>query len=288
MEELTRIIDALRAEAFRIQLQGRALRPDEIDRVRAINQSLPLLEEARRLLEQKSATSLITYKIVADREGKLKAGARTACNFWNRYVAPRYSIVVRLGTFYADSTTIARAYEPYERDDVRYGVVEFNTKYLDRYSPLEIGGTIAHEIGHTLGFGWETWMELFDPETGEFHPGPISKLDRLGEMEVERDYGPGTELSHWDEERFTRELMTGLKDPTGEFVLPVTIDVMALLGHRIIERLERRADLDTLLRELSRVQFTRRAEAKALDLDHFVPTDLFEEIPHPKEVEGDE
>jgi hypothetical protein len=32
---------------------------------------------------------LITYKTVSDIDGRLKASARTACNFWNRFLQAR-------------------------------------------------------------------------------------------------------------------------------------------------------------------------------------------------------
>ena len=44
---------------------------------------------------------------------------------------------------------------------------------------------------------------------------------------AERDGGAGTALAHWDEERFDRELMTGYKDRGGEYVLPITVAIMA-------------------------------------------------------------
>src|SRR5262245_29971242 len=50
-----------------------------------------------------SVSTLITYKIVSDERGKIKTAARTACNFWNKFVEPRKSIVIRLGLFSDDS-----------------------------------------------------------------------------------------------------------------------------------------------------------------------------------------
>jgi hypothetical protein len=119
-------------------------------------------------------------------------------------------------------------------------------------------------------------MTLFHHETGLFKDKPIEKVPGLAKMLVETDYGPGTELSHWDEEKFGRELMTGFKDEL-EHVLPVTIDVAQLLGHKVIERLSRRTRMSTLLKEVREVQFTRQREAKALDLDYFEPTPIWEE-----------
>lgn len=222
---------------------------------------------------------LITYKIVADVDGRLKTAARTACNFWNRFVEPSKDIVIRLGTFSSFGNTIARAYEPYQKAGVVYGVIEFNTRFLPEFDDVQVAGTVAHEIGHTLGIGWSRWMTLFDPETGRFKPAAVQKLPALATMRVETDYGPGTTLVHWDEERFAAELMTGFKSDA-EHVRPVTIDVVGLLGHKVLERLKKRTPLKTLLADMQGQAFTRQKQAKALDLDHFVATPVWEETYH--------
>ena len=103
MEELRHLIEHLWQEAAQIQIQGRALTPDEIERVRVIYQALPHLEEAVVILTPKVESTLITYKIVSDVGGRLKKAARTSCNFWNRFVYANSSIVIRLDTFTAAS-----------------------------------------------------------------------------------------------------------------------------------------------------------------------------------------
>ncbi|MCP4256228.1 MAG: hypothetical protein GY774_01720 [Planctomycetes bacterium] len=279
MRDLEKIIEDLTQEAARIQIQGRGLRPDEMARVKAIYEALPNLKQALAILTTEIKSTLITYKIITDLDGKLKQASRVACDFWNRFVIPSYSIIIRLGVFTSNSNTIARAYKPYERDGVRYGVIEFNTKYLSRFSRNEISGTIIHEIGHTLGIGWNEWENLFNKSNGKFNDSVIKELGDLKDMHVETDYGSGTQYSHWDEQRHDEELMTGFKDNT-EHVLPVTIDIMSLLGHQIAERLPHKADLSTLLDSLAQVTFSRQAEAKSLNRDHFEETDLWENIPH--------
>lgn len=225
-------------------------------------------------------STLITYKIVSDENGKVKKAARTACNFWNGFVAPRRSIVIRLGLFSEESDTIARAYEPHVGPKgLVYGRVEFNRKFLKAFSPSKTAGTIVHELGHTLGFGWSRWMKLFDEDSGEFGPRAVREVPALANMRVETDGGDGTALSHWDEEAFDKELMTGYED-RAEHVLPVTIDVMTLLGHRVKTRLARKTTLAKLLRTSAQVKFTRKAQAKKLDLDHFRETPLRETVPH--------
>lgn len=280
MATLQQVIDGLIQEAAEIQIQGRALRPDEMARVQAIYEALPYLKKAKDILTAEFVSTLITYKIVSDVEGKLKKAARTACNFWNRFVIPNSSIVIRLGVFTANTQTIARAYKPFKRGEVVYGVVEFNTKYLAYFSDNDIAGTIIHEIGHTLGFGWDRWMELFDA-SGNFTQDAIAQVQELEEMRVETDYGPGTRYSHWDEETHDKELMTGIKDYS-EYVLPVTIKIMRLLGHHVIEELDQQTNLSTLLGSLSQVIFSRQSEAKAIDRDHFESTDIWENVPHDK------
>jgi hypothetical protein len=128
-------------------------------------------------------------------------------------------------------------------------------------------------------------MDLFNSK-GKFTSAATNALPDLEDMRVETDYGSGTRYSHWDEERHDEELMTGFKDHT-EHVLPVTIRVMTLLGHRIQEDLPRKTDMVTLLDALAQVVFSRQAEAKALNLDHFEPTDLWEIVPHDQPLSKD-
>jgi len=98
-------------------------------------------------------------------------------------------------------------------------------------------------------------------------------------MEVERDGGEGTAVSHWDEDLFNQELMTGYQD-SGEHVLPVTIDVLKLLGHQVNQRLDRQTPLRELLASVESMVFSRQGEVRNIDLNYFEKTDLFENIPH--------
>jgi DNA/RNA endonuclease G (NUC1) len=286
------LIGLLEGEAVALQSLTRPLSSAESARLTTLQHTISWLIAARDLPgsgaegdeEAEETANFITYNIVSDLGDRLKHAARAACNFWNRFVEPRFSIIIRLGTFTQAGNTIARAYKPYEKDGVRYGVVEFNTKYLVDYTPEQIAGTVIHEIGHTLGIGWDEWDQLFDDATGRFSPQAVERLALLAHMEVERDGGPGTALSHWDEELFDQELMTGYKDH-GEYVLPVTIDLMALLGHEILLQLTQKTDLASLIEESANLVFSRQDEARRLDLTHFEPTDLFEIVPHGPEFQ---
>lgn len=221
---------------------------------------------------------LITYKLVRDKDGTLKAAARTACNFWNHYVAPANHIVIRLGLCTDDELTIARSFKPYSSNGTTYGRVDFNTTFLDQYAPAELAGTVAHEIGHTLGFGLDKWMSMFDHDTGKFSSRYTKKLPELASMRVETRFGEGTQFAHWDEAQFGKEIMTGFKD-RAEFVLPVTIDVMQLLGHERLSKLAKQTSVDSLMQHAAAASFTRQHLAKQLDRDHFQETDLWEKLP---------
>ena len=67
---------------------------------------------------------------------------------------PESLVVIGLGIFTQWGTTIARAYYPYIQTATVYGVIEFNTNYLSKFSENEIVGTIIHEIFYSLGMGW--------------------------------------------------------------------------------------------------------------------------------------
>ncbi len=281
------LIAALEAEAAQIEVLGRALTDQEMTRLRMIQHTISWLLRAREFsgppVQPVQPSNFITYKIISDMDERLKRGSRTACNFWNRFVQPKHSIVIRLGTFTHSGYTIARAYKPYTNEGVLYGRVEFNTKYLGQFTEDEIAGTIVHEIGHSLGIGWEEWGALFDHETGKFKPGAVRSLAELEQMEVELEGGSGTAFAHWDEDKFDRELMTGSKD-FGEHVLPVTIKLMKILGHTLSDQLASKTDLSDLLQDAASQVFSRQDEVRSLDLEHFEETDLFETIPHPAKV----
>jgi hypothetical protein len=222
--------------------------------------------------------SFVTYKIVADNGGKLWEAARRACDFWNKYLIPSSPIVMRLGLFTSNNNAIATSFKPAVNDGVYYGGVEFNTKYLASFTDEQIVGTIIHELGHTLGMGWDDWMNLFNHETGVFHPEYIAAVPGLSEMRAELHYAPGTVFSHWDEDSpHKKEIMTGFKD-SGEYVMPVTIEVMKLLGHQVINHLSAKTSLADLLADIQNYQFLMIDEAESIDRDYFLQSGVAEEI----------
>lgn len=222
----------------------------------------------------------MTYYIENDWNGLLKPAVRTCCNFWNRFLYPEKTTVLRVGHFTEDSFTIARCWYPYTLPWATFSRIEYNTKYLSPDESIE--GTMTHEAGHSLGMGFgEKWFNLFDDRNGKFYSEIITLLPDLELMRVELDGGSGTELSHWEEASLIseRDLMSGWKSEN-EIVLPITIAVFSLMGCTIRERLISIALLDSLLQEARQVLVPSNLKtvAREMKLDHFEPTDLMEEI----------
>lgn len=222
-------------------------------------------------------STLFTYKVVKDRDGKLEAAARMACNFWNHYVEPETSIVIHIDLFWSPFRYIARSYEPERKGAVTHGSIRFNSVYVKRYTELQLSVTMVHELGHTLGFGWDRWMGLFDSTTGRFTEAAIKQLPSLADMHVETDGGGATQYMHWDENKHGSELMTGFED-RAEHVLPVTIEIMGLLGHEPMRHLDAKTPIKTLLTQLQSEPFTRKVEAQQMAAVEFNPSRILERI----------
>ncbi len=231
-----------------------------------------------QLLKIVEKDNFSTYRVVTDVErAKLKGAVRTACNFWNRFVKPKLKYVCRLETFTDSGNMIAQSFKPYKKDGVMYGKVEFNTTHLPRFNETKIAEILVHELGHTLGYGWDIWKTLFHHNTGHFKTEFINKLPALENMVVELGGDHATKYAHWDEDKHDNELMTGWRDENDR-VLPVTIDVAELLGHQVLEHLNGPTGLDDLLTECKAIEFTQQELAKSIDLDYLEETEPWEII----------
>jgi hypothetical protein len=124
-----------------------------------------------------------------------------------------------------------------------YGLMFFDTADLATLAQFGIfDEVVVHEMGHVLGFGtlWNFGGRsllqggLADPRF--VGPNAIAGYHDVGgrgaTVPVEEDGGPGTRLSHWDEETFDAELMTGFIALKGDSPLSVmTVGSMQDLGY---------------------------------------------------------
>lgn len=123
-----------------------------------------------------------------------------------------------------------------------YGLMFFDTADLALLEDLGVlDKVIVHEMGHVLGIGslWNFGRNLLQgtAEDPRFvGPAAIAGYLDVGgrgiSVPVEEDFGPGTRLSHWDEDTFEDELMTGFISLGNENPLSImTIGSMQDLGY---------------------------------------------------------
>jgi leishmanolysin len=122
-----------------------------------------------------------------------------------------------------------------------YGLMFFDTDdlaFLEQNNILD--EVVVHEMGHVLGFGtlWNFGRTLLQGGTADprfVGPNAIAGFHEVGgrdsSIPVEEDGGPGTRLSHWDEETFDEELMTGFIALGASPLSIMTIGSMQDLGY---------------------------------------------------------
>jgi hypothetical protein len=124
-----------------------------------------------------------------------------------------------------------------------YGVMRFDTDdlaFLQQNNVLD--EVVVHEMGHVLGIGtlWNFGRTLLQGTATDprfVGPNAIAGFHEVrgrgATIPVEEDGGPGTRFSHWDDETFDAELMTGFIG-LGESPLSImTIGSMADLGYLV-------------------------------------------------------
>jgi hypothetical protein len=150
-----------------------------------------------------------------------------------------------------------------------YGIMFFDSADLGF---LEDNGildeVIVHEMGHVLGIGslWDFGRDLLQGTTADprfVGPLAVAAYQSIGgkgiSIPVEEDGGPGTRLSHWDEETFGTELMTGFIG-TGQSPLSVmTIESLADMGYVVNPQV---ADRFRVTGPQERAEFSTASTAK--------------------------
>jgi hypothetical protein len=124
-----------------------------------------------------------------------------------------------------------------------YGLMFFDTAdlaFLEQFNILD--EVIVHEMGHVLGIGtlWNFGRNLLQGSAEDprfVGPAAIAGYLDVGgrgiSVPVEEDFGPGTRFSHWDEETFDEELMTGFIGTGSSPLSIMTIGSMDDLGYEV-------------------------------------------------------
>lgn len=113
---------------------------------------------------------------------------------------------------------------------MKFDIVDVNAMALQTFSDV-----VLHEMSHSLGFG-SIWSRLGLVANGVFTGAnavdEYHAMGGTGFIPVEQDGGSGTAGSHWDEETFGNELMTGYIDGTNYFT-PMSAASFEDLGYQI-------------------------------------------------------
>jgi len=124
------------------------------------------------------------------------------------------------------------------------GIMEFDSADADSYAATgQWYDIVLHEMIHTLGFGETIWglnglisgantsdplftganaLSVYEAQSGETGAAGVP---------LEGDGPEGTRDSHWDEQTFGAELMTGYLDEAGVYVSDMTIASLEDLGY---------------------------------------------------------
>jgi hypothetical protein len=128
---------------------------------------------------------------------------------------------------------------------MKFDIVDVNAMGLDVFSDV-----VLHEMSHSLGFG-SIWDRLGLVSNGQFTGTNANNeyhaLGGSGLIPVEQDGGSGTAGSHWDEETFGNELMTGYISDANNYFTAMSEASFADLGYVINPNYHNLADPGYLL-----------------------------------------
>lgn len=123
------------------------------------------------------------------------------------------------------------------------GMMEIDSADAEAYVALGLWDEIVlHEMLHTIGFGsvWDykglvagsgTADPTFTGTQATLAYRSLFDADDATGVPLEQDGGPGTIESHWDEETFGAEIMTGYLDFAGNYLSDVTVASLTDLGY---------------------------------------------------------
>ena len=114
---------------------------------------------------------------------------------------------------------------------MQFDIVDVNAMEVTVFSDV-----VLHEMSHSLGFGsiWDRLSLVSNGEyTGANAVNAYHDMGGTGFIAVEQDGGSGTAGSHWDEETFNNELMTGYINDGENYFTAMSAASFADLGYQL-------------------------------------------------------
>ena len=114
--------------------------------------------------------------------------------------------------------------------------MKFDIADVNAMGAQAFGDVVLHEMSHSLGFG-SIWSRLGlvtnGQYTGQYANAEYHEMGGIGFIPVEQDGGSGTAGSHWDEETFGNELLTGYLNSGTNYFTEMSAASFADLGYVI-------------------------------------------------------
>ena len=114
---------------------------------------------------------------------------------------------------------------------MKFDIADVNAMSLQAFADV-----VLHEMSHSLGFG-SIWGRLGlvtnGQYTGQYANAEFHDMGGIGLIPVEQDGGSGTAGSHWDEETFGNELLTGYLNSGTNYFTEMSAASFADLGYVI-------------------------------------------------------
>ena len=114
---------------------------------------------------------------------------------------------------------------------MKFDIADVNAMSLQAFADV-----VLHEMSHSLGFG-SIWSRLGlvtnGQYTGQYANAEYQQMGGAGFIPVEQDGGSGTAGSHWDEETFGNELLTGYLNSGTNYFTEMSAASFQDLGYQI-------------------------------------------------------
>eukprot|EP01095_Lingulamoeba_sp_RSL-Kostka_P005487 TRINITY_DN16822_c0_g1_i1.p1 TRINITY_DN16822_c0_g1~~TRINITY_DN16822_c0_g1_i1.p1 ORF type:complete len:220 (-),score=75.23 TRINITY_DN16822_c0_g1_i1:36-695(-) len=192
-----------------------------------------------------------------------------AKKFWEQFLVLEHDIDIDCAVIHVDGVGKTLAYagpRSINQDGLATsGIMRFDVADLDHLleDDNDFVRTVIHEMAHVFGIGtlWDKFVTNQNPEHPYYHGLNATKRfaahfndDDLDDehvmIKVANTGGEGTFGGHWNEKKFTNEILTGYHDPN-EVIADFTVGALEDLGYTVTYDLFDNIDLSDAINVLN-------------------------------------